>query len=521
MKILSLKSAIGAGTFSGQHRQKVRASMSTLKQTIKTIVKKIEKFTERGGGITLRFYQSQPAKAIINSIRKKLGLTIVIIICRQAGKDELLANLIAYLLLIFAHRDLGIVIANPTYKPQTINAIMRLERRLNSNLLTKTLWGKRSDFMRYIGNCTASFLSADASANVVGAVASLLEILNEAQDIAPEVADKRFEPMRASTNATKVVVGTTWTSRTYLARELRAAREAEKKDGLRRVFIYNVNDVRKVNPAYGKFVDEQVRKLGRQHPLVKTQYFCEEIDAIASMFHAGRLALMQAPAIDNPQPEDGHTYCIIMDIGGQDEAMLELDGMSNPGRDYIQLAIVDVDLSSLEIAQAPTYHIIKRLEWQGVNHVNIFSAVSALVQAWNALYIVLDATGVGEGLWGMFAKKYPTKTIGVKFTQQTKSEIGYAYLGIVDTGRLRDHCHTETVNEQYVNCTSEILIGPAKTMRWGVKDGTRGADGLLVHDDCILCDSLVTELDKLEWYVSAQTVVIEQPDVLEQMDHAY
>lgn len=495
--------------------------MSTFKQTVKAVARKFEKFTENGGGIQMRTYQLKAAKAIIQSVTKKQGLTIVIIFPRQSGKDELISNLLAYLTNLFAHRDAGIVVANPTYKPQTINAIIRFEKRLQTNLLTRLFWQKRSDFMRMIGNCVVSFLSGDASANVVGAVASLLLVVNEAQDIEPSIYDKRFAPMTASTNATRVFAGTTWTSKTLLAREMRNAIELQKQDGIQRLFMYNADDIRKIVPAYGRFVDGEIAKLGRQHPLVKTQYFCEEIDAIASMFNAGRLALLSAPAIANAQPEARHTYCLLMDVGGQDEAMLELDGMSNPGRDYVTMDIVDVDLSSLELLQAPTYHVVKRLEWQGVNHVDIFGAITALMETWNCLYLVMDATGVGEGLWGMCAKKWQSKTIGIKFTAQTKSEIGYSFLGIIDTGRFRDHCHSETVNEQYINCTSEILIGPLHTMRWGVKDGTRGADGNLIHDDYILTDALTTQLDKLEWYVPSETIIISQPDVLESMDHAY
>jgi hypothetical protein len=495
--------------------------MSTFKQTIKRIAKRFETFTSNGGGIHMRKYQLAAAKAVLDSIFKKQGLTIVIIFPRQSGKDELISNLLAFLCMLYAHRDVGIVVANPTYKPQTINAILRFEKRLSTNLLTRLFWSKRSDFMRMIGNCIVSFLSGDASANVVGAVASLLLIVNEAQDIEPGIYDKRFAPMVASTNATRVFAGTTWTSKTLLAREMRAALELTKQDGIRRVFMYNADDVRARIPAYGLFVDGEIAKLGRQHPLVKTQYFCEEIDAIAAMFHSGRLALMQAEPIANALPETGKTYCMLIDVGGQDEAMLELDGMSNPGRDYVTLDIVEVDLSTLPLLQSPTYHIIKRLEWQGVNHVDIFGAIGALMQSWNCLYLVLDATGVGEGLWGMCAKKWPTKTIPVKFTQAAKSDIGYAYLGIIDTGRLRDHCHTETVNEQYINCTSEILIGPLKIMRWGVKDGTRGANGQLIHDDYITTDALTTQLDLLEWYIPSETVIIEQPDVLQEMDSAY
>lgn len=496
--------------------------MSTLKQTIKQIARNFDKFTARGGGIRLYFYQLEPAKAILDSILHNRGLTIVIVISRQAGKDELLVNLISFLLTLFAHREKEIVITNPTYKPQTQKMIMRLENRLSHNILTKIFWKKRTDFMRMIGSAIANFLSADGQANVVGATASLALFINEAQDTDPGVVDKNFMPMTASTNATRVICGTVWTSKTLLAREMRAAKEAEKKDGIKRLFLYTADDVRKVNPAYGKFVDGQIAKLGRQHPLVKTQYFCEEIDELAGMFNATRRALMIGDQPEQNQPIPGHIYALTIDVGGQDEALLNLDGMGNPGRDYVTIGITDIDLSSLETLQAPIYRRVKRLEFQGVNHVQIFGVISALMDTWHMQYLVIDATGVGEGLWGMCAKKYREKVIPVKFTQQTKSEMGYAFIGMIETGRFRDCCPSETIAEQYANCESEILPGPAKTMRWGVKDGTRSTStGTLIHDDHIVNDALNTELDKLEWYVPSETVIIEQPDPLKDMDNAY
>jgi hypothetical protein len=495
--------------------------MSTFYQTVQASVRSFPRFTQTGSGIKLRPYQIEPARAILNSIKHQQGLSFVVIISRQSGKDELAANLKAYLLTRFSGYEVGIVEANPTYKPQTINAIERLESRLSTNLMTRMFWKKRSDFIRIVGKAKVSFLSGDKSANVVGAVASLLLIINEAQDIDPVIYDKKFAPMVASTNATRVFFGTEWTSDTLLHREELHAIEAEKADGIRRLFKYNSDDVRKVVPNYGVFVDNEIAKLGRQHPLVKTQYFCETIDAIAGMFNAGRLAMLQAEAYTDPLPDPNATYALLMDVGGQDEAIIELDGMRNPGRDYVTVDIIRIDLSDLSITQKPIYHIVKRFEWQGVNHVDVFSAVAALVEAWHANYIIIDATGVGEGLWGMFAKKYPTRTVGFKFTAQSKSEMGYALLGIIDTGRLRDHDHTEKAREQYTFCRSEILIGPNKTMRWGVKDGTRNTQGQLIHDDIVLTDALVTQLDLLDWFVPMQTTIIEQPDVLKEMDGRY
>lgn len=495
--------------------------MSTLVQTIKAIVRTFDRFTERGGGLKMRPYQIEPADAILKSIFNNHGDTIVLIISRQAGKDELLANLLTYLLNLFSHREKGIVVVNPTYKPQTINAIMRLEARLKANLLTKSMWRKRSDYMRMIGSAVVTFLSGDKQANVVGATASLLLVVNEAQDIDPATYDKKFAPMVASTNATRLIIGTEWTNHTLLAREHSNALEAEKKDKRRRVFVYTADQVRKIVPAYGSFVDGEIKKLGRQHPLIKTQYFCERIDAIAGMFNSRRMALMQGDQPPQDAPLAGHIYAFLVDVAGVDEAILELDGMGNPGRDKTTLSIVDIDLSSLELLQAPTYRVVHRADWHGQNHVDIFGALSNLADRWTPQYILVDATGVGEGLYSMLAKKYPTRAGGIKFTQQTKSEIGYGFLGAIDSGRFKDCAQTEEVREQYQNCSSEILIGPAKTMRWGVKDGTRGANGQLVHDDFPLADSLIAELDKLDWHLPGETVIIEQTDVLQEMDNAY
>lgn len=496
--------------------------MSTLKQTIKTIARSFDNFTARGAGIQLWKYQLEPALAVLNSITHNLGLTIIIVISRQAGKDEMLANLLTYILALWAHRETGVVVVNPTYKPQTENSLLRLENRLNANLLTKPFWKKRGAYIRRIDKCLAFFLSGDKEAKVAGATASKLLAVNEAQDITPAKYDKDFAPMGTYYNVTRLFLGTVWTSNTLLAREEDAAREAEKADGIRRVFFYTSEDVRKVNSNYGKYVDEQVRKLGRQHPLVKTQYFCERIDAQAGMFNARRLALMLGDRDPQTSPQEGHIYAFLVDVAGQDEAMLELEGMSNPGRDKTTLDIVEIDLSSLELLQAPTYRVVKRLEWHGENHVTIFGAIDALAGGWTPHTIIIDATGAGEGLWGMLAHKYPTRTIPFKFTGQSKSELGYGFIAVIESGRFRDCCQTETVREQYQACQSEIGIGPQKPMKWGVPDGTRGgSDKHLIHDDYITADALTAELDKQEWYLGGETTIIEQPDPLKQMDRNF
>ena len=198
-------------------------------------------------------------------------------------------------------------------------------------------------------------------------------------------------------------------------------------------------------------------------------------------------------------------------LGG---ASLGADGLGNEGATSTTLSIVEIDLTTLETLQAPTYRVVRRETWTGISHLAIFGQLKAMAEKWRPQHIVVDATGVGEGLWAMLDRAFRTRVIPVKFTQQEKSEIGWRFLSIIETGRFRDSAPSDTVLIQYKMCRSEILPGPSKTLRWGVPDGARGPDGELVHDDHVIADALVAKLEELEWQVHSETVIIRAKDPL-------
>jgi hypothetical protein len=154
-----------------------------------------------------------------------------------------------------------------------------------------------------------------------------------------------------------------------------------------------------------------------------------------------------------------------------------------------------------------------------MNHIRVFAQVKGLVEAYRPRHIVIDATGVGEGLWALLDNAFPGIVIPVKFSAAKKSEIGWRFLSIIGTGRFKDHCHTPEVALQYRHARSEILPGPARHIRWGVPDGTRHqASGMPIHDDHLLADSLVAEIDFMTWSVATETVILQAPDPLEDME---
>jgi hypothetical protein len=151
----------------------------------------------------------------------------------------------------------------------------------------------------------------------------------------------------------------------------------------------------------------------------------------------------------------------------------------------------------------------------------MWGKLKALNDVWQPQTIIMDATGVGEGLYSMFSRCCAHKTIPVKFTAQKKSEIGYQYIGMIETGRIRDCAPSSAAAEQYAACRSEVLTGPQKTMRWGVPEGTRNQNGELIHDDIPLADSLITEADSLDWYLPSKTLVVPARDPLQDMEGKY
>lgn len=488
--------------------------MKSLDRAIAEIIKDPVRFARQAGNIILRPYQIPALLAVIDAVRKHQGITIVWIFPRQSGKDETLANLLTYLLTLFQKVGGEIVFFNPTFKPQTETSMRRLDARLSSNILTRKRWKKRSGYIRYIGHAFCTYMSAEPTAKVVSATANLLLICNEAQDIEAGKWDKDADPMSASTNAPKLFCGTRWTKKTLLERELKNAQEAEKADGIKRVFLFTSEDVRKSNPAYGLYVDKQIQKLGRNHPIVKTQLFCETIDDQTNLFPPNRIMLMRGNHPRRETPEPGKTYAFLIDVGGQDEKRLDPNELDNPARDSTFLKIIEINPESIPDLQKPTYRVMNRRQWTGEKHTKVFTHIRALDELWHPQYIIIDATGVGEGLWSMCDALWgDEKVIPFKFSESSKSDLGYAYLAITDTARYKEYSpFDETFLLQLQECESETKIGPSKTLKWGVPETARKPNGNYLHDDDLLASALCAVLDAKEWTTTTEPASYEGYD---------
>ncbi len=509
-------------------------------------------FIRRYGGIRLRSYQSEVVRAVSESVILKRGLSIVVMFPRQSGKNEVQAQLESYLLTYMQHMDAEMVKISPTWKPQSLNAMRRLQRILERNSLVRGKWRKEAGYSFRVGSARIFFLSGEPEANIVGATASALLQVDEAQNVQIAKFDKDIAPMAASTNATRVFWGTAWTSRTLLARELRSARAAELRDGLRRVFVTDGERVAQEVPRYAIFLAEQVSRLGRMHPMVRTQYFSEEIDAEGGMFPPERRARMQGEHPPASLPLVGKSYAFLLDVAGADEAA-EQGGdpagwdLHNPGRDASALTIVEVQPPRAADATrlAPVYHCVQRRQWVGLRHSDLYGELVRLAELWQARWLVVDATGVGAGLAGFLQRALPGRVLPFTFTSASKSKLGWDFLAVVEAGRWKeaacqgsengstgkpgkglpvtDSCSLrELFFRQLEYCQYEILPGPEKRMRWGVPDGTRDPrSGELVHDDLVISAALCTLLENQPWSAGSPALIVPSGNPLKDLDRGF
>jgi len=491
-------------------------------------------FVQFGSGLGLRSYQAEVIRAVAASALLKQGLSFAVMFPRQSGKNELQAQLEAYLLAVSQGLDVEMVKVSPTWKPQSLNAMRRLQRVLERNLLTRGIWQKESGYIYRVGKARIFFLSGSPEANIVGATANLLLSVDEAQDIQIAKFEKEIAPMAASTNATRVFWGTAWTSQTLLARELLAARESEQKDGRKRVFITNADAVSAEVPAYGRFVAAQVARLGRSHPMIRTQFYSEEIDSESGMFPPERRALMLGSHSPLDAPLTGRIYAMLLDVAGADEAAEEdssgsVPALHNPGRDATALTIVEVDTSTLSdaVLRAPTYRCVQRRQWLGAKHDRLYSELLLLAETWRARYLVVDATGVGAGLAAFLNRALPGRVISFTFSSASKSKLGWDFLAVVESGRWKEAAAssdplTEAFQKQLRHCQYQILPGPEKRMRWGVPDGTRDpSSGELVRDDLLFSAALCAVLEGLSWSQGVPALIVPGRDPLKDLDSGF
>lgn len=507
-------------------------SVAALRQAICRSLRDVAVFARVFGGVTLRRYQRDAAQALLDAVYRGEGGSFAFMFPRQSGKNEIQAHLETLLLVAYSLKGGEIIKISPTYKPQSLHAMRRLERVLQNNLILRRVWKKENGHIFRIGKARVIFLSAEPAAHIAGATASLLLQVDEAQEVQIAKFDKDIAPMAASTNAVQALWGTAWTGTTLLARELRTARALQAADGVQRTFVLTAEQVAAEVPSYRRHLQMQVLRLGRNHPAVRTQYFSEELDTSSGMFPPPRLALMRGDHLmQSPPGIPGLPCALLIDVAGEDESAAGDSSQAllrtTAARDATALTVVQVDINPQGL---PLYRVVQRYLWVGLKHTDLYAQVLSLAELWYARCLVVDATGVGAGFTSFLRAQLGERVIPFVFSAASKSALGWDFLSIVDSGRFQDHRPLLSPPfpdlqaefwRQCSYCTYQVSHAPARHMRWGVSDGTRHlATGEPVHDDLLISAALCARLEPLHWTPGIPAAILPAPDPLAQMDRA-
>ena len=456
----------------------------------------------------LRPYQIEAGRAILRSVLENQGLTFTVEIARQGGKNELSAQLEAYLLARSLLRGGDGIKAAPTFRPQLLTSLRRLRDRL-ADLGFGRAWAFEQGSAIRLGRARQLFLSAEPAAAVVGATASLLLEIDEAQDVDPDKFNRDFKPMGAATNVTTVLYGTAWDDSSLLEQAKQVNLELERHDGLRRHFQYDWEQVARYVPAYAAYVEAERQRLGADHPLFLTQYCLTPVQGGGRLLSPSQRAQLQGrhPRLHAPAAASD-IYVAGIDVAGeaedasdaalrrlrprQDSTVVTIGRLLRPfdsaqGRQ----AQDERDRMGSTPAPEPIIQVVEQCWWTGRRHSELHAQlVDLLRRVWGCRRVVVDATGIGAGLASFLEQSLGSRVlVPFTFTAPSKSHLAFQLLAAVNAGSVQ--FYVPDGSPEHHECWQQLerarrRLRPNQTMDFYVGP----AEG---HDDFLMSLALAVE----------------------------
>ncbi len=418
---------------------------------------------------TLRYYQRRILQEWKDDMRGERGETFTLLLPRQAGKNELAAALMQTLLRTSASEGGSAVAAAPTFSPQGAIGLERTRAAFeHTDRVAADGGAVRLEGSTLVsGRTRAHFLSGSPEAHVAGHTASIALFADEAQEIDADWFDRQFRPMAASTAAPTLLYGTPWDGTTLLDEAVARNRDREAREGRGYPSFHHQvrwEDIEKRRAAYGRFIRNERDRLGARNPIFRTQYGLETVDSAGSFFSAEALAAIEGTHERLREPVAHERYVGGLDAGGDgaraDASVLTIARVCPRGR----CEVVDLRV------------------WQGIRLSVLENEVAKAAREWRLERLVVDATGIGAGLWDGLARELTAIEVEkFVFRSESKSELGHRVLMAADGGRLALFANDAT--SESLACRGELRrcrrkSSPDGRMQWAAPGNE--------HDDYVI-----------------------------------
>jgi hypothetical protein len=246
--------------------------------------------------------------------------------------------------------------------------------------------------------------------------------------------------MGATTNVTTVHYGTTWDESILLEEIKQTNLELEKKDGIKRHFRYDWQEVAKYNPDYQVYVETEKQRLGENHPLFLTQYCLLPIRDGGGFLSIQQKAQLQGNHTRKRVAEKGKIYVAGIDLAGEAEELDDLRLRALKSRqDSTVITIGELDYAIVnDIQKQPGVKLVEHYRWTGTRHTELYPhMIDILKKVWGCKKVVVDATGVGQPVASFLRQEFGSRVIPFTFTAHSKSKLGFDLLAAVNSGRLK------------------------------------------------------------------------------------
>ncbi|MBI3944801.1 MAG: hypothetical protein HY321_02705 [Armatimonadetes bacterium] len=413
----------------------------------------------------LRPYQVEPARAVLESVLGRQGRTVAIVMARQAGKNELITCLAAWMLLRLPGIKIGIYA--PTL-PQAADISMRRTkrhlRRLTRTLARAAREGEtslaelplgplvvarpevdRQDLLElpapaaaggpFGGRGEGSLLgahSAEKEAEKEGFTWDLI-LYDEAQQLDRTVIDEEISPMGSATSATEVFIGTPHTIDCKFYDVIQALKEGRIAG---ECFEYSYEAITAHVPEYARYIRKKIAELGRESIAFRTQYALEWVKGLGLFFEFDLFQTLALPDEEFLSCQDGRRKTGDRPDAPEDPPRSPVPGLpssfavgidlagDDPGRtgrtDFTAIAVLRRDGERKTLVDL---HAWQGKDWerQCRDIVRLLTALPGRAQ------VAVDATGMGDPFSDRLQKAlvgHPIAVERVKLSRERKSEVG-------------------------------------------------------------------------------------------------
>jgi hypothetical protein len=140
----------------------------------------------------------------------------------------------------------------------------------------------------------------------------------------------------------------------------------------------------------------------------------------------------------------------------------------------------------------PRIEVIHQVWLTGMRYMDQYAALVALMQQWNIRRLVIDRTGLGEGLAALLTQRFgEERVVSFRFTRPSKSHLTYQLLSMINSGRLKMYQADEAPPVIYEEAWKQLRLAryriPAPETMDCYVDASEG------HDDFLMSIALCCE----------------------------